>query len=640
MRQHTCTDVPCCVIFLVCLAFTAWVLVSGFKHGDPRKVYYGLDYSGSLCGVDLPSQPYLYWCAKADPLTGSLQMDFAHPICVDACPSSTSTHHDCFVSDGVTRSMVDYPTHKFAGRYCFPQDHQLTSGLSKHLSGESSGKHVQAFVVAFTQAWPCLIVALIIALITGYIYLFFLKRCAGPILCVLVLVVLVLTLFFGLYLIIASYNGGVDGVPDTGDSDADFTVGMILLVLGLLFLITVCCLRSAVEKAVLCIEAACDCLFAEPTLLLEPLLNLALRVALWGTMLVGLMWVITAGKVKKEQVYRSFEYTPEQWVAIIFYVVMMIWVNDVCNALDQYVVAYATSRWYFTPYEHNVKRGVPFCAIGLGYTTAFAYHLGSLALGGFIIASVRIFRMIVAAFLEIMNQATGNCAICRCCAAIVNCCTGCFEQCLLVWTKNAYIDVAVRSTEMCVAARAAYDMMRREGMTIMMLSGATWIFQICGTCAITALSTLFIFILVKTIPAFSDSESTMYVPDVAVFLVLAGFIAFLVSLSFMLCLDMVAETTLYCFSLEKANKRAHTGFMGRATARTEGFFNTFFGGCFGHSQMPEFMDMHTHYAPPKLNQYLDNSGTQYHPVGGTMATQPQYGGNVQTGGMMHTGMHH
>merc|ERR1712178_167994 len=124
----------------------------------------------------------------------------------------------------------------------------------------------------------------------------------------------------------------------------------------------------------------------------------AARAAVWGVMLSGFAWLISVGHVQKSKVYRTFTYTTEEWVYLVFYAVMMIWLNDFCNAMSQYVIANATARWYFTEHVGGMKLA-PRCLLCKGYVSGFIYHFGSLALGSFVISLTRPFRMFLVVVL-------------------------------------------------------------------------------------------------------------------------------------------------------------------------------------------------------------------------------------------------
>merc|ERR1719265_2279059 len=144
---------------------------------------------------------------------------------------------------------------------------------------------------------------------------------------------------------------------------------------------------------------------------------------------------------------------------------MMIWVNDLWNALSHFAIAYVTQRWYFTPYGSKScfgrsKAGLSTFAILRGFTIGFCLHLGTLAFGAIIIAFARLLRMSLA-YLEKVSSDNGNC-IGACIAKVLFCCLWCFEGCIEFLNKNAWMDVALCSSSFCEAARRANAVIASE----------------------------------------------------------------------------------------------------------------------------------------------------------------------------------
>lgn len=67
------------------------------------------------------------------------------------------------------------------------------------------------------------------------------------------------------------------------------------------------------------------------------------------------------------------------------------------------------------------------------------YHLGSVALGSFLIAAVQFVRVILKVLEKYLRNRSGKCveAVLACC----QCCLYCFEKILKYLTRNAYIEV-------------------------------------------------------------------------------------------------------------------------------------------------------------------------------------------------------
>jgi hypothetical protein len=551
--KHHCTDLACIVVLILALAGLGMVTHYGHRHGDIGRLFHGLNFKGDLCGIDVP-EPYLYWCLTR----GDGLLDLGHPICVSSCPSGNSTLTQCF--NGTSTSFVlirDYPSYPFAGRLCMPVDSWLTSQVK-----QTPLAHDILYLSQIARAWQPLLVSAGLALLLGYAYLLFLNVAVGQLiwLCMTILVAVFVT--GGGYLVSKSVHGGLDGKSGTGDAQWDLLFGVVCILLGVSSLVTACCRKTSLNMAIGCIEAACECIFDLPSLLLEPLVTLSLKAVTLCPMLAGFVWLLSCGKVINHGLYRSLEYTHKEKVFIVYYIFMMIWINELWSALSHFAIAYVTQRWYFTPYGHKSctgrsKWGLPTFAILRGFSIGLFFHLGTLAFGAVVIAFARVLRIGIG-YLEKLASDTGNC-VGACIARVLFCCLWCFESCLEFMNKNAYIDVALHSSNFCAAAQRASTVVVHEMASLGALMGACWTVQLGGLGAITGLGALLTGLMVSHMEAYSQPTSEYYVQDPILLTIVAAVISFLVALAFMMGFDTVSCTILYCFAVEKNQARDVTG---------------------------------------------------------------------------------
>ncbi|XP_055898138.1 choline transporter-like protein 2 isoform X2 [Biomphalaria glabrata] len=92
INNRSCTDIICCIIFIIFLMGMAVVSIVGYARGDPIRLIYPTDSHGNICGYGKYSdKPYLFFfdlvtCAKLGPavVTGCPTPQ----VCVKECPSS------------------------------------------------------------------------------------------------------------------------------------------------------------------------------------------------------------------------------------------------------------------------------------------------------------------------------------------------------------------------------------------------------------------------------------------------------------------------------------------------------------------------------------------------------------------------
>jgi hypothetical protein len=587
--RHNCTDPLCALAFIFCLGFAGHITSYAYQNGDPRKVFHGMDWQGRLCGVDdeVLSAPYVYWCAKTSNSfsdTGGVStqvtdLDLHHPICVELCPNSPATSHQCYDAESVgqQKTVPDYATHPVARRNCLPQATELIDMVEAKLSGHPFEKYLPIIVATVREGWPCLAGAFGLAFGLSFLYLIALEYLAGLVMWICTTTLVLFPSIIGGTLIYVSLHDGVDGIPSSGDSQTDLQIGIGCLCLAAFFLLVHCCMASATTKAVKSVEAAAACMFHTKSLLLEPVLNLAGRCVVWVSMLMGLAWLISVGDVRKSKIYRTFTYEPEELIYIIFYVVMILWLNDLCNAVSQYAVANATARWYFTERVGGTKL-VPSCLLCQGYVSGCIYHFGSLAFGALVIAVTRPLRMILLVLIY-AGEATDN-GVCGCLSRACSCCKTAFESAFIHLSKHAYIDMAISSKGFCAAGRNAAQLLHTEHETIAAAAGASWLFALSGVASVTTFGAFVTSFIVQNTATFTDPASKYYIQDPMVMAFCAGVVSFFVALCFMLVFDTVADTMLVCLAYDLKDQRENPAPLATPKAQQQpqqSVFASFFG---------------------------------------------------------------
>jgi len=593
IKPRTCTDFPCLLIFFAFLGGMSYVLNEAFLSGDIRRLSHGFNYKGQLCGVDKGAEdrPMLYYCPdpKAPFVPGIIpkipsKLDLMHPICVSSCPTSDQQMYNCYAGSSVVetptlmpnqdytvsikydfKSIGGYPTYPFMHRYCVPQSKELAT---KMLETVQSGciSQIMSKVGSIRSGYPAIILAGGLAILLGYSYLLTL-RCFAKVLVYSCLFALIFgSLGAGAYLTKVGFEGGVS--KGCGDSTFDKIIGISLLVCGVVFALLTWCKKRSIRMAVGCVQAACQCMFAMPSLLLQPMLELIFKISILIFLTWGFLWVMSTGDVKRDTAMvggqkvgglsRTISWTEEQKYMMAYWGFGMIWINCIFNALGQFVVSYSVVLWYFTPNNHDGSKDSPNFPLCRGAFNGIFYHFGTLVFGGLLIAICTVIR-IVLSYVAKQSQAAGN-ALMATIAKALMCLVTCFQRFLEFVNKNAYMDVAINSTSFCSAAKNAFGIITSELSTIALLNGACFIFQLAGGLVISGGGAFLTYVIVTTQPQFTSNESAWYVADPVFLCVAAGFVCLAIAWAFMVIFDQTADTLLYCFITDKNNpKRSKSG---------------------------------------------------------------------------------
>jgi len=224
--------------------------------------------------------------------------------------------------------------------------------------------------------------------------------------------------------------------------------------------------------------------------------------------------------------------------------------SELVNATSQFVLAYTVQRWYFTPYEVNMeKEHIDQRPLTKAYSLGLSFHLGSLAMGSFVVASTRLLRLALCLLAKLTGSADGHGA--KGTVACFTCALGSVQRWVEFLNKNAYVDIAVSGSSFLAGARNAFSVLTHNMPEVGALNGACWVIQLTSVGAITASVTALVYFLLAHVPAFNQHDSDWYVQERMPLLILAGLVSFTVGHAFMTIFDVVSDTVLYCRCLEE-----------------------------------------------------------------------------------------
>uniref|UniRef100_A0A9J7YJJ1 Choline transporter-like protein n=1 Tax=Cyprinus carpio carpio TaxID=630221 RepID=A0A9J7YJJ1_CYPCA len=95
IQNRGCTDIVCCIFFIVAIVGYVAVGILAWTHGDPRKVIYPTDSMGQYCGQGtLEKKPLLFYFNMMKCASPMVLLEFQCPtpqVCVEKCPNRTMT---------------------------------------------------------------------------------------------------------------------------------------------------------------------------------------------------------------------------------------------------------------------------------------------------------------------------------------------------------------------------------------------------------------------------------------------------------------------------------------------------------------------------------------------------------------------
>jgi len=161
-----------------------------------------------------------------------------------------------------------------------------------------------------------------------------------------------------------------------------------------------------------------------------------------------------------------------------------LWNAAFLIAIGQCTIAGAVAVWFFAPLE--TKRQVS--SVRTGLRNCFRYHLGSLALGSFILAVVQFIKYFCK-YLE-KQAATQKNRVMVMVFKVLQCCLWCIEKCVKFLNKNAYIQIAIMGNNFCSSARQAFHLMLRNFARFGVMATLGSIIHFLGMIFITVATTV------------------------------------------------------------------------------------------------------------------------------------------------------
>jgi hypothetical protein len=228
--------------------------------------------------------------------------------------------------------------------------------------------------------------------------------------------------------------------------------------------------------------------------------------------------------------------------------------SELVNATSQFVLAYTVQSWYFTPYRvHMEKEHIDRRPLTKAYSLGLSFHLGSLAMGSFVVASTRLLRLALCFLAKQAGSADGHGA--KGPLACFTCALGCVQRWVEFLNKNAYVDIAVSGSGFLAGARSAFSVLTHNMPEIGALNGACWVIQLTSVGAITASGIALVYVLLAHMAVFNQRHSDWYVQERMPVLILAGLVSFIVGHAFMTIFDVVSDTILYCRCIEEIRRQ-------------------------------------------------------------------------------------
>uniref|UniRef100_A0A8C8HVL0 Choline transporter-like protein n=1 Tax=Oncorhynchus tshawytscha TaxID=74940 RepID=A0A8C8HVL0_ONCTS len=509
IRKRGCTDIICCVLFMVVILGYMAVGILAWLYGDPRHVLYPRNSTGMFCGIGLNSFmnhqtssfltlqvcvekcPDVFWALN--PLaylpSANPQDYFNQSLCVPSFDLASTklvsptlflrrfySASCCFVSE--TLSVITSVNRSFPGLCCSDiVNISLGSQWFKNIDFSGWLKHLISLSLVLST---CLSVGI-----------------------------------YHCWWEYDNYRKSTVSITDIGFT-TDFKVYLqvketwlafliILSVVEGILLLTLIFLRTRILIAIALIQESSKAVSHMMSTLFYPLVTFVLLVvcvAYWG---ITALYLATSGNpVYKVVTLNStqgncgqiggnvtcdpqvnYSWCPSARCIFIKYnnegllqrnlfnlqiynVVAFLWCINFVIALGQCTLAGAFASYYWA---FSKPSDIPTFPLSQAFIRTLRYHVGSLAFGALILTLIQVVRIILE-YLDHKTRAAQNpCArFLMCC---LKCCFWCLEKFIKFLNRNAYIMIAVYGKNFCVSAKNAFMLLMRNIVRVVVLDKVT-----------------------------------------------------------------------------------------------------------------------------------------------------------------------
>jgi len=231
-----------------------------------------------------------------------------------------------------------------------------------------------------------------------------------------------------------------------------------------------------------------------------------------------------------------------------FLIVMLFWSSEFILGCQQMTVASSVASWYFSR-----DRSALVCPIGNSVRRITKYHLGSVALGSFLIVLLKVPRLILSYMEYFLKEYRQRYQCIDCTFKCCQCFFYCLENFIRYINHNAYTIIAIEGTDYCFSARVAFKTLASNTPRIVTINTMGDFIIFLGKCIVTGTAAAFSVYLIR-----NDSN----VHYLAVPVAFSAICVYMVAHSMLCVYEMVIDTMFLCFVEDvKKNANSHEGYF-------------------------------------------------------------------------------
>jgi len=376
----------------------------------------------------------------------------------------------------------------------------------------------------------------IFAFITSLVIVFLIRFVAGIVVWFVLIGVVVVSISASIFLWVTwkqKSNSEIQDQVAQQDVNTYFAFALITTISTIIILLIIVAMRNRIALVVQLFKESGKAIQSMPLLLIQPIVTflfLCLAIILWSYFAVLIQ---ASGFPAFEPSSHSVYYKKDQLMkfARIYNILVLVWVIEFIIGCQHMIIAGSVATWFFTRNKDNVSS-----PISTSISYLFNYHLGSVALGSFIIAILQIIRVILNYIDETLKESKNEVA--KSLYSVFQCLFSCIQQFLQYLTRNAYIEIAIYGDNFCRSGQQAFKMITSNVLRVAAINSVGDFVLFLGKVLVVMSTVLLGFKMLETKPGILH----LWVP-----LTVAGIFAYFVAHCFISVYEMVIDTIFMCF---------------------------------------------------------------------------------------------
>lgn len=165
-----------------------------------------------------------------------------------------------------------------------------------------------------------------------------------------------------------------------------------------------------------------------------------------------------------------------------------LWMNAFIIGVTQFMISASVALWYFSCTSDANGKG----SLMTGFYWVFRYHLGSIAMGSFLIALVQFIRIIFEYYKAQLDK-NKEVKIVKILLCLTSYLLDCLERFIKFISKNAYIQMAITGSNFCSSAWNAFCLILKNAMRFGVANSIGFIFNVLGVLFISMCNALIVY---------------------------------------------------------------------------------------------------------------------------------------------------